>query len=145
MLKEPALCLHAPGLKISSPLLFSCQHQSPRNSSGIEPRIAWAGAGCHCAATNSAAAINFFIRFFLFLDRAASFHFGAVERPSCGILTAFAGHVASGISFGTSLFDKICVVNLRGRFEIGYQACSPSSKALACFRSSVSRPSVKQP
>ena len=42
MFKEPALGLHAPGLKISSPLVFSCQHQSPRNSSGIEPRIAWA-------------------------------------------------------------------------------------------------------
>ena len=34
---------------------------------------------------------------------------------------------------------------LRGRFEIGSQACSPSSKTLACFRSSVSKPSVKQP
>ena len=53
MLKEPALSLHAPGLKISSPLVFSCQHQSPRNCSGIEPRIAWAWAGCHCAATNA--------------------------------------------------------------------------------------------
>jgi hypothetical protein len=32
--------------------------------------------------------MNFFIGFFLFLDRAASFHLGAVETPSCGILTA---------------------------------------------------------
>ena len=60
MFKEPALGLHAPGLKICSPLVFSCQHQSPRNSSGIEPRIAWALADCHCVATNSAAAMNFF-------------------------------------------------------------------------------------
>ena len=42
MLKEPALSLHAPGLKISSPLVFSCEQQSPRNSSEIEPRIVWA-------------------------------------------------------------------------------------------------------
>ena len=27
MLKEPALSLHAPDLNISSPLVFSCQHQ----------------------------------------------------------------------------------------------------------------------
>jgi hypothetical protein len=40
--------------------------------------------------------MNFFIGFFLFLDRAASFHLGAVETPSCGILAAFAGHAACG-------------------------------------------------
>ena len=63
MLREPGLSLHAPGLKICSPLAFSCQHQSPRNSSGIEPRIAWAWAGCYCAATMAAAAMNLFIGF----------------------------------------------------------------------------------
>jgi hypothetical protein len=31
------------------------------------------------------------------------------------------------------------VVLLRGGFEIGYQACGPSSKALAYFMSSVSK------
>jgi hypothetical protein len=67
MLKAPALSLYALDLKISSPLVFSCQHQSPRNSSGIEPRIVWAWAGCHCAAMSAAAAINFFIAFFLIL------------------------------------------------------------------------------
>ena len=34
---------------------------------------------------------------------------------------------------------------LRGRFEIGCQACSSSSNAFASFRSSVSKPSVNQP
>ncbi len=34
---------------------------------------------------------------------------------------------------------------LRGRFETRCQACSSSSKALASFRSSVSKPSVNQP
>jgi hypothetical protein len=34
---------------------------------------------------------------------------------------------------------------LRGRFEIGCQACNSSSKALASFRSRVSKPSVNQP
>jgi hypothetical protein len=34
---------------------------------------------------------------------------------------------------------------LRGRFEIGCQACSSSSKASASFKSSVSKPSVNQP
>jgi hypothetical protein len=43
--------------------------------------------------------MNFFIGFFLFLDRAASFHSGADETPTYGILTAFAGHVARGINF----------------------------------------------
>jgi hypothetical protein len=59
---------------------------------GIEPTIAWALAGCHCVATNSAAEMNFFIGFFLFFDRAASFHFGAVpqgkshtQMPSGGV------------------------------------------------------------
>jgi hypothetical protein len=33
----------------------------------------------------------------------------------------------------------------RGRFEIGDQACSSSSSALASFKSSVSNPSVNQP
>jgi hypothetical protein len=81
MLKEPALSLQAPDLKITSPLAFSCQHQSPRNSSGIEPMITWAWTGCHCVAKNNAAVINFFIGFFLFLNRTA--HFGAVveEMP----------------------------------------------------------------
>ena len=68
MLKEPALSLQAPDLKMSSPLVFSCQHQSPRNSSGIEPRIVWAWAGCHCVAMSAAAAINLFIAFFPFLE-----------------------------------------------------------------------------
>ena len=63
MLNEPALSLHAPDLKTCSPSVFSCQHQSPRNSSGIEPRIVWASASCHCATTNAAAAINLFIAF----------------------------------------------------------------------------------
>jgi hypothetical protein len=35
--------------------------------------------------------------------------------------------------------------DLRGRFEIACQACSPSSSALASFRSSVSNPSVNHP
>ena len=35
--------------------------------------------------------------------------------------------------------------SLRGHFEIGYQACSSSSKTFASFRSSVSKPSVNQP
>jgi hypothetical protein len=35
--------------------------------------------------------------------------------------------------------------HFRGRFEIGCQACSSSSSALASFRSSVSKPSVNQP
>ena len=35
--------------------------------------------------------------------------------------------------------------SLRGRFEIGCQACSSSSSTLASFRSSVSKPSVNQP
>ena len=34
---------------------------------------------------------------------------------------------------------------LRGRFEIGCQACTSSSSALASFRSSVSKPSLNQP
>ena len=68
MVKEPVLSLHAPDLKILSPLVFSCQHQSPRNSSGIEPRIIWAWRGCHCVATSAAAAINLFIAFFPFFD-----------------------------------------------------------------------------
>ena len=34
---------------------------------------------------------------------------------------------------------------LRGRFEIGCQACSSSKSALASFKSSVSKPSVNQP
>src|SRR5262249_1749591 len=34
---------------------------------------------------------------------------------------------------------------LRGRFEIGCQACSSSSSALASFKSSMSKPSVNQP
>jgi hypothetical protein len=53
--------------------------------------------------------MNFFIGFFLFLDRAASFHFRAVETPSCDILTAFAGRVARGINFTRKLqvlFDR---------------------------------------
>jgi hypothetical protein len=33
----------------------------------------------------------------------------------------------------------------RGGFEIGCQACSSSSKALASFKSTVSKPSVNQP
>jgi len=32
----------------------------------------------------------------------------------------------------------------RGRFEIGCQACSSSSSALASFKESVSKPSVNQ-
>ena len=36
-------------------------------------------------------------------------------------------------------------IMLRGRFEIGCQACSSSSSALASFKSSVSKPSVNQP
>ena len=39
----------------------------------------------------------------------------------------------------------IATVGVRGRFEIVDQACSSSSKALACFKSSVSKPSVNQP
>ena len=35
--------------------------------------------------------------------------------------------------------------HLRGGFEISCQACSSSSKALASFRSRVSKPSVNQP
>jgi hypothetical protein len=35
--------------------------------------------------------------------------------------------------------------DVRGRFEIGCQACSSSSSALASFKSSVSNPSVNQP
>jgi hypothetical protein len=35
--------------------------------------------------------------------------------------------------------------SLRVRFEIGCQACSSSNSALACFKSSVSKPSVNQP
>jgi hypothetical protein len=38
MLNEPALSLHPPGLKMLS-VVFSW-HQSPRNSSGIEPTMA---------------------------------------------------------------------------------------------------------
>jgi hypothetical protein len=34
---------------------------------------------------------------------------------------------------------------LSGRFEIGCQACSSSSSALASFKESVSKPSVNQP
>jgi hypothetical protein len=34
---------------------------------------------------------------------------------------------------------------VRGRFEIVDQACSSPSRALASFRSSVSKPSVNQP
>jgi hypothetical protein len=34
---------------------------------------------------------------------------------------------------------------VRGRFEIGCQACSSSSSAFAFFRSPVSKPSVNQP
>ena len=34
---------------------------------------------------------------------------------------------------------------LRGRFEIRFQSRSSSSKALASFKSSVSKPSVNQP
>jgi hypothetical protein len=36
-------------------------------------------------------------------------------------------------------------LTLRGRFEIGCQACSSSSSALASFKESVSKPSVNQP
>jgi hypothetical protein len=39
MLKKPPLSLHAPDLKISSPLVFSCQHQSPRNRDRAEDRL----------------------------------------------------------------------------------------------------------
>src|SRR5215831_12744377 len=82
MLKEPVLGLHAPVLKIFSPLVFSCQQQSPRNSSGIEPRIIWAWAGCHCAATSAAAAINFFIAFLPSLDRELPFTLAASQDKS---------------------------------------------------------------
>jgi hypothetical protein len=34
---------------------------------------------------------------------------------------------------------------LRGRFEIGCQAASSSNSALACFKETVSKPSVNQP
>jgi hypothetical protein len=37
------------------------------------------------------------------------------------------------------------VKRLRGRFETGCHACSSPSKALASFRSSVSKPSMNQP
>jgi hypothetical protein len=56
MINMSIVRVHQPGLKISSPLVFSRQHQSPGNSSGIEPRIGWAWAGCHFAATNATAA-----------------------------------------------------------------------------------------
>ena len=53
----------------------------PETPPGSSRRIARAWAGCHCVATNSAAAMNFFIGFFLFLDRAASFHITGAKKP----------------------------------------------------------------
>ena len=43
--------------------------------------------------------------------------------------------------------ENLCrrLVSVRGRFEIGCQACSSSSSAFACFKSSVLKPSVNQP
>ena len=89
MLKEPALSLHAAGLK---DLCLWCSPATP-----VAPKLLRDRAedrlgvgGLPCAATNAAAAIIFIIGFFLFLDQAAFLHFGAVETPSYGILTAFA-------------------------------------------------------
>ena len=39
---------------------------------------------------------------------------------------------------------KKLAFDLRGRFEIRFQACNSSSSAFASFRSSVSKPSVNQ-
>ena len=39
---------------------------------------------------------------------------------------------------------RIETVGVRGRFEIGCQACSSSSNTFASFRSRVSKPSVNQ-
>jgi hypothetical protein len=53
----------------------------------------------------------------------------------------------SALSSSSLLFWLAIVYRerLRGRFEISCQACSSSSKAVASFRSSVSKPSVNQP
>ena len=64
---------------------------------------------------NAAAAMNRFIGFFLFLDRSASFHFGAVETPSRGILTALLAMSRPGsISLENYKFclTRNCAVNL---------------------------------
>jgi hypothetical protein len=45
----------------------------------------------------------------------------------------------------TNLAEHMLSLHLIGRFEIGRQARSSSSKALASFKSSVSKPSVNQP
>src|SRR6185295_14483966 len=46
---------------------------------------------------------------------------------------------------GNSFAFLISSAKGRSWFEIGSQACSSSSNALACFKSSVSKPSVNQP
>jgi Restriction endonuclease len=48
-----------------------------------------------------------------------------------------------GNSVGVREMSRL-ISRLRGRFEIGCQTCSSSSSAFACFKSSVSKPSLNQ-
>ena len=67
-----------------------------------------------------------------------------ISAPAAPPVHNWSGFYIGG-NFGGGWGHTNDISYLRGRFEIICHACSPSSKALACFRSSVSKPSVKQP
>jgi hypothetical protein len=57
---------------------------------------------------------------------------------------AFNAGVNNETARGWNLHRRVDRSPVRGRFEIGCQACKSSSSVLASFRSSVSKPSVNQ-